>query len=367
VTDTTRDQIYPERLERLIRSVSELGADAALISNPALISALSGIWLETGDIMPARNPWLLIGTDGSVAVLVNEFEVSLATKRCGAGPMQMITYQGNQSRRQAALEWITRGSYSRLAVDLAQVSAHEARGLSAAAVDLMDVASRMDAVARPKSASETAFINRAAEALSAAVTQACRHPSPAGTRESAVAGWIADSIYASDEAWYAVVPILSSGENLRVPHARPSSRRLARGDLCRIGARGRFGPFHVMYVRTAMVGSGHMELLADELSDLAQAHERTVNRLHTRVAGDTLELSQPTGSLKRVPVPAVQGMGFDFKEPPTLQVGSADRLEPGDTVLISTILEQPAGARLYWQQMAAVGPQQLRLLGTTVG
>jgi hypothetical protein len=60
-------------------------------------------------------------------------------------------------------------------------------------------------------------------------------------------------------------------------------------------------------------------------------------------------------------------MGFEFKEPPTLQAGSADRLEPGDTVLISTILEEPAGARLYWQQMAAVGPQQLLLLGTPAG
>ncbi len=367
MTDATRDQIYPERMARLIGMMPELGADAALISSQALISALSGVWLETGDIMPIRNPWLLIGSDGCAALLVNEFEVGLASKRCAAGAMQMITYQGHESRRQAARDWIARRSYRRLAVDLAHISARDAQGLSAAAIDLMDTGSRMDAVARRKSASETAFIGRAAAALSAAVTRACHHPGPAGTPERVVAGWMADSVYGSDEAWYAVVPIVSSGDNLRVPHARPGSRKLARGDLCRVGVRGRFGPFHVMYVRTAVVASGHMELVGSELSGLVRAHERTVTGLHAGVAGDTSELGQPTGALRRIPVPAAQGMGFEFKEAPMLQADSTDRLEPGDIVLVSTILEEPAGARLYWQQMAAVGPQQLLLLGPPTG
>jgi Xaa-Pro aminopeptidase len=363
---TAGDETHGLRRSRMLEAISGLGADGALISAPGTVCALSGVWLETGAIMPARNPWLAAGADGALALLVDEVEAELVARRCALGGTQLVLYRGSESRRQAARTWIGRHSCRRLAVDLSGISAADMRGLSWPDADVCDASHLAGVVGREKSAAEMALIDRAAGTMTAAVAQACGRPDSVGAPESIVAGGIAGSIYGAGEEWHSVVPIVSSGSNLRVPHARPGARRLGRGDLCRIGARGRFGPFHIMYVRTAMVRADRLDLEARELAELTSVHRRTARVLQAG-AGGALGPDRPAGSLRRVPIPAVQGMGFEFKEAPTLDPGSADRLEPGDTALVSTILEQQTGDRLYWQQMAAVHTDDVLMLGTETG
>jgi Xaa-Pro aminopeptidase len=357
VSGAVADEIHRSRLRRLTELISAAGADRALISAAGTVGALTGVWLETGAIMPSRNPWLLTAADGSAVLLVDEFEAELAARRCAPGSIQPMTHRGSEARLRAARSWL--GQERRLAVDLSGISAADLRGLSLPEAGVLDVSAGAGRLGRRKSAAEVARMDAAASAMTAAVARACAREDSVGAAESALAGGIAGCIYGAGEAWYDVVPIVSSGGNLRVPHARPGQKRLERGDLCRIGARGRFGPFHIMYVRTAVVRADRLDTEAGELAELAGAHEATVLAAHL---GATLPAR--TGQLTRVPVPAAQGMGFDFKEAPTLDADSADRLEPGDTVLISTILQRRGGDRLYWQQLAAAGADDVLPLGT---
>ena len=269
------DPVHRRRIDSMLGLISEKEADSVLISKPGMIAALSGIWLETGEIMQSRNPWLLLGLDGSVAVLVEDVETELTRQRCELERVQMLRYHGAESRCQMARTWITQRSWRRLAADFTDVSAKDMRGLSLAHVEIVDVSSLADSLPKHKSPGEVAMISTAASAVMAAVTDTCTWSEAVGAPESVVAGHIAARIFGDGDNWHLVMPIVSSGSNLRIPHARPGSRRLACGDLCRIGARGKFGPFHIMYTQSVIVRSNFLDPAAEELSQLTMTHTST--------------------------------------------------------------------------------------------
>jgi hypothetical protein len=368
VNDEPASQPYRQRQGRLLEALAGLGADDAILTGPAAVAALSGIWIETGEVMPERHPWLLLRADGSVVLLVDEFEAHLAVSRCRLEDVQVTTHRGPAGRLRAARSWIAQGTLRGLAADLSAISAADLTGLGPAGLEAADLSAAARGLGRRKSGPETAQIEQAATALAAAVAGACHDPQAVGAPESVIAGNIAGHVYASGEGWYSVVPIVSSGSNLRIPHARPGGRRIARGDLCRVGVRGRFGPFHVMYVRSAVAGQDCLALAARELAGLAASHRRCMRELRAPDAeaprADRVTSPDPEDpTLRRVAVPQAQGMGFAFKELPAVSAESPDRLEAGDTVLVTTIMEQTSGDRLYWQQLATAGERDVRLLG----
>lgn len=362
MTDTTLapvDPIYDERLDIVMADMASAGAGGAVISAPADVTALSGTWVDTG-IISGRDPWLLVGADRSVVLLVQEHEAEVATGRCRIDLADISRYSGPARRQELVTAWAARHALRRVTVGLAEMSAADDRVLAAHGIDLVDHGPAFKQLPRRKSRAEIELIESAAVVLADTVEQVGRGGGVEGATEFDIASRIAAHALRASPLWGSLVPITSSGENLMVAHARPSARRLSAGDLCRIGARGKFGPFNVMHVRSLVVADGSLSADAQELAGLRATHAATLASLQIGAPIPIPDVSPPGHT--RVGVPAAQGMGFRFKEPPLPEPSDPAHLMAGDTLLATTILEQSSGARLYWQEMAAVD-DSLRRLG----
>lgn len=329
------------------------GVRAALVTGPGAVAALTGVWLETGTVMPDRNPWLLVGPDGPPRLLAHELELELVRRRWVGEPVDLVPVADRSGRRRAVRGWLAGcGAAGRLGLDGTGLPVRDQP--LPAGVEWVDVSDRLPGLLRGRSAPELAQVRAAAGGLRQAVDRVLAGPrSPADTECELAARLAAETLRTSGD-WYDLVPIVSSGPRLQVPHARPAAVAPAAGDLCRVGVRARYGPHHLMCVRSAVAGDGGFRTV-DGICGRAAADGRTLVRaLHPGASYRQLVRALPRRA-GRLPVPPAQGIGFEFREPPLLDPHHEDVVADGDVVLASVVLADGSGARAYWQDVVPVG------------
>ncbi|MPZ27738.1 MAG: M24 family metallopeptidase [Micromonosporaceae bacterium] len=323
------------------------GVEAVLVTGPGAVAALTGVWLETGTVLPGRQPWLLVGPDGPPRLLVHDFELELARRRC---PPELAQITPVTDRCRAVRQWQAGlGAAVRLGADGSGVPANE-QPLPPDA-EHREISDRLPELLRGYHAPELAQVRAGAAVLELAVATVLRGPC---APERELAARLAAEVFQSSGDWYDLVPIASSGPRLRIPHARPTGRTPEQGDLCRIGVRARYGPYHLMCVRSAVV-RGDRYLTTEGVCGAAGADAAAVlDALRPGASYRELAGALPVRT-GRLAIPLAQGMGFAFKEPPQLGADRADTLAEGDLVLVSIVLTEPTGARAYWQNVTPVG------------
>lgn len=106
----------------------------------------------------------------------------------------------------------------------------------------------------------------------------------AGRTEREVAAWLVHAHLSAGASAMSFEPIVASGPNGALPHARPSDRPLATGELVVIDVGGVFDGACSDFTRTVALGDPGDEARADHAA-VARAHDAGVAALHAGVTG----------------------------------------------------------------------------------
>jgi Xaa-Pro aminopeptidase len=133
--------------------------------------------------------------------------------------------------------------------------------------------------------------------------------------------------------------IAASGPNASLPHARPSDRRIAAGDIVVLDFGALVDGYHSDMTRTFCVGTLASSELTDMLDAVLVAQRAGVRTLKPGATGaevdaacrDSLELA---GYGELFLHGTGHGVGLDIHEAPAMAAGSTDILEEGTVVTV---------------------------------
>ena len=224
------------------------GLEALVVSTPLNIAYLSGFSASAGLlVVTLRNCFLLV--DGRYDVAAHE---SLAAGRMG--PVVVERVEGRYDKTLASV--VLREGLRRAGFETGYVTVATLSGWQRAMPDVeWEPTERVVEGQRViKDAGEIETLRRAADVLTRAASQL-----PAliarGRTEQEVAAGIDSALIDSGFQRTAFTTIVASGPNSALPHARPSSRQLAEGDLVLLDFGGVLDGYCVDLTRMAAVGS----------------------------------------------------------------------------------------------------------------
>ena len=211
------------------------------------------------------------------------------------------------------------------------VQAAEALRARAATKELVDVAAEVRRLRRTKSRSELARLERAAT-ITDAVTEEVMSQLQAGQSELEVATRLGGAIAAAggDVAFPSLV---QSGPNSALPHARPSSRRLATGDLVLLDFGAACEGYPADTTRMAVVGEPNERQLEIHGLVLA-AHDAAIAAVRPGTTTGAVDAAArnviaAAGLADRFFHRIGHGLGLETHEDPSLDPGSQTGLEAG--------------------------------------
>jgi Xaa-Pro aminopeptidase len=235
------------RLQALRAYVTRETLDALVVSHPANLTYLTGFAGSTGLLVcTPQDTWLI--TDGRYDTAVRQ--------GMAAGTMASVRVERVDSRYDLTLAHLVgRLGVARLAFEADHVTVGTLRRWRALASDV-DWRPTDEVVERQrliKDAVEVAVFRQAGRAL-AGVARRLRSWVIRGRRERDVAAAINRALERAGFSGPAFPTIVASGPNSALPHARPTDRRLADGDLVVLDFGGVLGGYCVDLTRVAAIG-----------------------------------------------------------------------------------------------------------------
>lgn len=239
------------RRMRAQRQISELGADAALITSGVNVRYLTGLVSSNAAVLVPREGPSLLCTDSRYAgaaerecadlelVIKRDVEASLIERALAAG-LRAIAFEDREMtvRRHHAL---------------AGVDADDVVGHGGPAPDLVPLGEVIDDLRIVKDDEELALLARACEITGEAFGAVLDRLRPGVTeRDYAVALERAMVDLGADEP--AFPSIVASGPNGAIPHHVPGHRPFERGDLVTIDCGAKVAGYHADMTRTVAIG-----------------------------------------------------------------------------------------------------------------
>ena len=339
---------WPARLQALSTVRQELGCDAFVVSAPANLKYLTGFTGSAG---------LLVVTSSDVVLLVDGRYHTSVNEEQAAGRLAPVRLHLVPGRYDAALtELLEELAIRRAAFEAHQVSVAtlDTWRRQAPSVEWHRTERVVERSRQVKDKVEIDTLRRAGLALSQ-VAMNLPTMVGAGMREREVARAIESGL---DEAGFsqpAFPTIVASGPNSALPHARPTDRRLAAGDLVVLDFGGVLDGYCVDLTRVAAVG--HIEARAKELFDaVAAAQAAAIAAVRHGVPASAVDQAARDELGRRGFGPAFvhatgHGLGLELHEAPRIARGEHDRPEPLLAGMVCTIepgayLAGIGGARL---------------------
>lgn len=331
--------------------------DAFVVSTPVNVNYLSGFNGSAG--------WLVVA--GSDAWLITDGRYEAAVRQAAAGgklgPIQLERVEPRYDLTLAAL--LARLGSHTVGFEAGQVTVatlaswqKAAPGIEWASTDGVVERARMI-----KDASEVATLRIAAQKLSDVARQLPAMVA-AGRTEREIATSIETALDRVGFSQPAFPTIVASGPNSALPHARPTDRRLAPGDLVVLDFGGVLDGYCVDLTRTAGVGQVGSEAEA-LFAAVRDAQTAAIAVMRSGVAGSEVDAAARRVLEARGFGPAFlhstgHGLGLEVHESPRLaraEAGVTDRLESGMvcTVEPGAYLEGLGGVRLEDDVLVTAG------------
>lgn len=230
-----------ERLSRLRETLGPLGVDALIITKPENIFYLSGFTGTTADLVVSRDRCVLV-TDFRYTERAQE-EVGEAEIRAGADIMaalEEVLKELSPQRVGVETHVMTADLYAKVSERLKPI---EVRSAGRAVETLREI----------KDADELVLMGESAKMASAAFSHILPHVK-SGVVEEEVALEILTFLYGHGAEKMSFEVIVASGARSAMPHARPSQKRIARGDLVTIDLGVVYRGYYSDMTRTFVVG-----------------------------------------------------------------------------------------------------------------
>ncbi len=323
--------IFTERLGRLQKSLSAWTIEALLITNMDNVRYLSGFAGSEG--------LLVVCPDHSILLVDGRYTIQ-ARLQCEA--VEVMEFSDRIAK---LVEVFRKRRPDRIGFESASMNVgfyreltRRLRGTSLVALD-----NDLRCLRARKDAGEIALMKKAAGIGSSAIRTVLKRAESGWTeREFALALEFAARQAGADAL--AFDPIVASGKNAALPHAKPSGRKLRRGDFVVVDFGVRYRGYCSDETCTFAIGEltdaqknayRAVKLAHDEAIALIRHGVKTadVDACVRRVFGKKYEKYFVHGT--------GHGVGLDVHEPPRLASGSADVLETGMVVTVEPGLYFP--------------------------
>jgi Xaa-Pro aminopeptidase len=347
------------RHARVAETLQAEGVDALIVVNPSNIRYLTG-FAGTAGVLAVTTDRLYLLVDFRYSAAV----ARLVREAVSPPALVPVALEGSTGYDRALADLVVREGWSRLGFEEAHVSVQRARlwtrllGDAGSPAELRGVA---DAVERPrlvKDAAEIQTLEDAGRLLSAVALDVLDTVIRPGRTELEMAADIDWRVKRAGFEKPAFETIVASGPNSALPHARPTARRAAAGDLVVVDFGGMLRGYAVDLTRTVGIGTVSAEgrRIYDAVLEAQQAAIDAAGRPEVTTgevdaaARDALARYGLDGAFGHG---TGHGLGLDVHEAPRLSRRSAeapgtDRLEAGMVFTIEpgAYVEGTGGVRI---------------------
>lgn len=323
------------RCKRLRELIAEAGCDALLVTSLVNIRYLTGFTGSSGMLLVTSNGALLV-SDGRYA--------DQSREQLAAAGVEAEIQIGRAPEQVEYLDRATRG-IPRLGVEAASISWAAARQLedrlgqlrSTGGV-LLPLDGLVERLRVVKDAGELARIELAADIADVALAQAKGRltDSPTEAEFGVELDFEMRRRGADDVSFETIV---ASGPNGAMPHARPSGRRIAEGDVVVVDFGALVDGYHSDMTRTLCVGAPTAREMGDVLDAVLVAQRAGVRATRAGAAAADVDAAcrrslEEAGYAQAFVHGTGHGVGLEIHEAPALSEGSADILDEGAVVTV---------------------------------
>jgi len=304
---------------------------ARSVPNVTYLSGFDGVW----DDEPSS---LILVTESAATVITDSRfrEASLAAAH--GGPVDVLVTPADVWV--AAAELLAGGGWTGVAVEASLPWSTVEHARTVIEGDVTPVADWVESLRTIKDAEEVRRIC-AAQALTDAAFDHILGFVREGMTEAEIALELEFHMRSRGSEGVAFAPIVASGPNSALPHAKPGSRYVQRGDFLKMDFGARVGGYCADMTRTVVVGTAteqQREIYAAVLSaNLAGIAAVAGGRLGSEIDADAREVIEEAGYGERFGHGLGHGVGLEIHEAPSVgprgtrpvPVGSVITIEPG--------------------------------------
>jgi Xaa-Pro aminopeptidase len=336
------------RLQTLRQSCRQLGLDTLVVSTPLNLKYLTGF---------AGSAGLLLVTADGVRLLVDGRYSGAVREAVACGEQAAVSVDKVEHRVEASLGELVRSvGASRVGFEASHVTVATLRTWQAATdgVEWHPTERLVERQRAVKDDRELTVIRGAAQAL-AQVARSLRSIVERGRTEREVARGIDQALERAGFSEPAFPTIVASGPNSAHPHARPTDRRLAEGDLVVLDFGGVLGGYCVDLTRMAAIGQVSPEARA-LFAAVQEAQTAAISTVRAGVTGAAVDAAarrvlDARGLAEAFLHSTGHGLGLEVHEAPRLSPERSGPVEPLEAGMVCTIepgayLEGFAGVRL---------------------
>ncbi len=321
------------RIGRLRERLAGAGADVLVVTTLANVRYLTGFSGSAGIVVVGPGA-ALVATDGRYRTQVAE-QVEAAGL---AGAVEVVVGGAQDQRRAVAAAAGGAGRRVGLEADDVSWAAQRRWAELLAPAELVPTSGLVEGLRQVKDAGELDLMARAAAVADAALADVLHLVAP-GRSEQEVALALDSAMRRLGAEDRAFETIVASGPNAAKPHARPTERRLARGDLVVVDFGATVGGYRSDMTRTFAVGEAPGPELSAVWSLVARAQAAGVAAVRPgAAAGDVdaacRDMIADAGMAEAFEHGTGHGVGLDVHEAPSVSGGATAILEPGVVVTV---------------------------------
>ncbi len=335
------EPVYPKRIELIRRRLSEIGADALLVTHSPNVLYLSGFSGSAGALL-VEPAWVTLFTDGRYASQSRE-EARFA--RVSISRDSLFVAVGN---------YLHRRKKARIAFEAAWLTVAQKNVLQRAGhpgVRWKPAGSIVEELRAVKGREEIARIRQAASLGSETFEEILPFVKP-GIRELEVAAEIEYRMRRKGAAGPAFETIVASGARSALPHARPSAKKLRRNELVVLDMGAILAHYCSDLTRTVYVGRAPSKIRR-WYEAVRRAQAEALGCLRAGVAAGEVDAAArrvlEQSRLERHFIHSTgHGLGLEVHEEPRLARGQTQRIQAGNVVTLEPgiYLEGIGGIRL---------------------
>ena len=339
MTASVQPILVTGRLPRLRAALGELGAEAMVVSNLSNLRYLTGFSGSAGVLLVANG-----GAVNGEAVLVTDgrYRIQAAEQLEASGVADVVALQvgRNEEQREIMQGVLARWRPARLALEAESISwAGQRRWAQLAPeVELVPSSGLVEKLRQVKDDAELDHMARAAAVADDALAEVLPMVSE-GRTEAEVALALDSAMRRLGAEESAFETIVASGPNAAKPHARPSERRLERGDPVVIDFGALYEGYRSDMTRTFFVGAPPTGVMAEVLEVVARAQEAGLAAVRAgAVSGEVDQAARrvvtESGYGQAFEHGTGHGVGLDIHEAPWVGAGTAAILQAGTVVTV---------------------------------
>ncbi|HEY7244596.1 MAG TPA: Xaa-Pro peptidase family protein [Xanthobacteraceae bacterium] len=242
-------------IKQQLRAMKQHGWDAILACSPENFAYVAGFMSPTQPLMRWRHAMALVTADGNCSLLVVDMEAS--TVRAKAPQTDIVVWKEFSFDCMEVLASLLRRhglASSKIALETDYLPADDFGKLikllpAASLVPAQVVLARMRQIKTPE---EVAIMRKLARIADQSINEAFAAVRE-GDSEMDIASALTRGIYTHGAEYFKLM-IVATGERSVFPNVGPTTRRLRRGDVCRVEVFPMIDGYHVGVCRTGVVG-----------------------------------------------------------------------------------------------------------------